>query len=76
METTVPWMTRPAAGAGAGAPLGGGGPGRATEVLALYAYNTVFRNFDLSNGSVIAVVLLLISIAFTLLYVRMLPKES
>jgi multiple sugar transport system permease protein len=57
-------------------PLTGGGPGRATEVLALYAYNTVFRNFDLSNGSVIAVVLLLISIAFTLLYVRMLPRES
>jgi multiple sugar transport system permease protein len=57
-------------------PLTGGGPGRATEVLALYAYNTVFRNLDLSNGSVIAVVLLLVSIAFTLLYVRMLPKES
>jgi multiple sugar transport system permease protein len=57
-------------------PLTGGGPGRATEVLALYAYNTVFRNLDLSNGSVIAVVLLLVSFAFTCLYVRMLPKES
>ena len=48
-------------------PLTGGGPGRATEVLALYAYNTVFRNFDLSNGAVLAVMLLLISLAFTLL---------
>ena len=57
-------------------PLTGGGPGRATEVLALYAYNTVFRNFDLSNGAVLAVMMLLISIAFTALYVRMLPKES
>jgi multiple sugar transport system permease protein len=57
-------------------PLTGGGPGRATEVLALYAYNTVFRNFDLSNGSVIAVVLLSVSLAFTVLYVRLLPKES
>lgn len=55
--------------------LTGGGPGRATEVLALYAYNTVFRNFDLSNGAVLAVILLLISIVFTLLYVRLLPKE-
>ena len=36
-------------------PLTGGGPGRATEVLSLYAYNTVFRNFDLSNGAVLAV---------------------
>jgi multiple sugar transport system permease protein len=57
-------------------PLTGGGPGRATEVLALYTYNTVFRNFDLSNGAVLAVMMLLISIAFTILYVRMLPKES
>ena len=57
-------------------PLTGGGPGRATEVLALYAYNTVFRNFDLSNGAVLAVLLLLISIAFTLFYVQLLPKET
>lgn len=57
-------------------PLTGGGPGRATEVLALYAYNTVFRNFDLSSGSVLAVVLLVISLVFTVLYVRLLPKGS
>ena len=57
-------------------PLTGGGPGRATEVLSLYAYNTVFRNFDLSNGAVLAVILLLISLAFTFFYVRLLPKES
>jgi multiple sugar transport system permease protein len=57
-------------------PLTGGGPGRATEVLALYAYNTVFRNFDLSNGAVLAVLLLVISIAFTIFYMRLLPKET
>ena len=57
-------------------PLTGGGPGRATEVLALYAYNTVFRNFDLSNGAVLAVILLLISLVFTFFYVRLLPKEE
>ncbi len=57
-------------------PLTGGGPGRATEVLSLYAYNTVFRNFDLSNGAVLAVILLLISLAFTFFYVRLLPKET
>ncbi len=56
--------------------LTGGGPGRATEVLALYAYNVVFRNFDLSNGSVLAVLLLVISIVFTFFYVRLLPRES
>ena len=57
-------------------PLTGGGPGRATEVLSLYAYNTVFRNFDLSNGAVLAVILLLISLAFTFFYVRLLPKDT
>jgi multiple sugar transport system permease protein len=57
-------------------PLTGGGPGRATEVLALYTYNAVFRNFDLSNGAVLAVLLLLISVVFTFFYVRLLPKES
>lgn len=57
-------------------PLTGGGPGRATEVLALYTYNTVFRNFDLSNGAVLAVLLLLISVVFTFFYVRLLPKED
>lgn len=56
--------------------LTGGGPGRATEVLSLYAYNLVFRNFDLANGSVIAVVLLGISVVFTFFYIRLLPKES
>src|SRR5262245_18265145 len=56
--------------------LTGGGPGRATEVLSLYAYNTVFRNFDLSNGAVLAVLLLLISLAFTFFYVRLLPKDT
>lgn len=56
--------------------LTGGGPGRATEVLSLYAYNLVFRNFDLANGSVVAVVLLLISVIFTIFYIRLLPKES
>jgi multiple sugar transport system permease protein len=57
-------------------PLTGGGPGRATEVLALYTYNTVFRNFDLSNGAALAVLLLIISMAFTFFYVRLLPKED
>ena len=45
-------------------------------MLALYAYNTVFRNFDLSNGAVLAVLLLAISIAFTLFFVRLLPDEK
>jgi multiple sugar transport system permease protein len=56
--------------------LTGGGPGRATEVLALRTYNVIFRNFDLGRGSVLAVVMLLLSLAFTLLYVRVLRSEE
>lgn len=55
--------------------LTGGGPGRATEVLALYTYNTVFWNFDLSGGSVLAVLMLCVSLIFTIFYVQLLPKE-
>ena len=57
-------------------PLTGGGPGRATEVLSLYTYNSVFRNYDLSSGSVLAVLMLVISIGFTALYLRFLPREE
>lgn len=44
--------------------LTGGGPGRATEVLALFTFNTVFYNLDLAGGSVLAVLLFAISLAF------------
>ncbi|MDZ7802344.1 MAG: sugar ABC transporter permease [Trueperaceae bacterium] len=55
--------------------LTGGGPGRATEVLALYTYNTVFWNFDLAAGSVLAVLMMTVSLVFTVFYVQLLPKE-
>lgn len=56
--------------------LTGGGPGRATEVLSLYTYNIVFRNFDLSGGSVLSVLMLVISLTLALVYARFLPKEA
>lgn len=56
--------------------LTGGGPGRATEVIALRAYNTIFTSFSLGQGSVLAVVMLLLSLVFTLIYVRYLSAEE
>ncbi|MCB8883766.1 sugar ABC transporter permease [Acidisoma cellulosilytica] len=53
-------------------PLTGGGPGRATEVLSLDTYNTVFHNFDLGQGSVLAVLMLLIGLGVTMAYARLL----
>jgi len=55
--------------------LTGGGPGRATEVISLYTFNIVFRNYDLSGGSVISVLMLLISLVLALIYAMFLPKE-
>lgn len=49
-------------------PLTGGGPGRSTEVLALTVYNAVFHDFNLAQGSVLAVLMLLINLALTAVY--------
>lgn len=57
-------------------PLTGGGPGRATEVLSLYTYNAVFRNYDLASGSALAVLMLLITLLITWIYTNFLPKEE
>lgn len=51
-------------------PLTGGGPGRATEVLAVYMYGLAFDRLDYSGGSAVMMVLLAINIAFSLLYLR------
>lgn len=51
-------------------PLTGGGPGRATEVIALYIYNVVFVEFSLGRGAAVAMILMLIGAALTLVYFR------
>lgn len=56
--------------------LTGGGPGRATEVLALHTYSTVFYNFDLAGGSVLSILLLLISLALAAVVAAFLPRGS
>lgn len=56
--------------------LTGGGPGRATEVLSLYTFNTVFRNYDLAAGAVLSLLMLVISMSLALFYAKFLPKEA
>ncbi len=53
-------------------PLTGGGPAQATEVLALHTFSRVFVNFDLAGGSVLALLLLVISLVLTVVYRRLL----
>lgn len=57
-------------------PLTGGGPGQGTEVLALRTYNVIFREFSLSGGAVLAVIMLLISLVLTFAYRRLLRSEG
>jgi len=57
-------------------PLTGGGPGQATEVIALRAYNVIFREYSLAGGAVLAVIMLLISMSLTLVYRRLLRSEG
>jgi multiple sugar transport system permease protein len=56
-------------------PLTGGGPGRATEVVALYIYHLVFSDFQFGRGAAVAVVLMAIGLALSACYARMLQRE-
>ena len=50
--------------------LTNGGPGNQTQVIALYAYETAFRGYEIGYGSTIAVVMLAINVAFATVYLR------
>lgn len=50
--------------------LTGGGPGHTTEVLALYALNTAYRQFDFGYAGALSVVMLGLQMAFCYAYVR------
>lgn len=52
-------------------PLTGGGPGRATEVLAVHMYQLAFRDLNYSTASAVMVVLLVINVVFSLVYLRL-----
>jgi multiple sugar transport system permease protein len=56
-------------------PLTGGGPGRATEVVALYIYHLMFSEFQFGRGAAVAVVLMAIGLALSACYARMLQRE-
>ena len=50
--------------------LTGGGPGRATEVLALFMYQEGFADYALGRAAAIAIVMLVINLAMTGVYLR------
>jgi multiple sugar transport system permease protein len=52
--------------------LTSGGPGRATEVLALTSYNSIFKMHSLAKGSVYATFLLVINTLMAIIYFKIL----
>jgi ABC-type sugar transport system permease subunit len=50
--------------------LTNGGPGSATEVIALYAFHTAFQSYAIGYGSAIAVVMLTLNLIFATMYLR------
>lgn len=50
--------------------LTGGGPGEATQVLSLYAFQTAYLDFDFGYAGALSVVMFVILMIFTVLYIR------
>ena len=53
-----------------------GGPGYATETIAVRLFKSSFVNFDLNMGSVLGLVLIIISLLFMSLYLKLLMRGS
>jgi multiple sugar transport system permease protein len=50
--------------------LTGGGPGQATEVISMLAYNTGFKFFDLGRASAVAYIILGLVLVFSVYFVK------
>jgi multiple sugar transport system permease protein len=57
-------------------PLTGGGPGRATEVVALYIYHLVFSEFQFGRGAAVAVLLMALGLAVSACYASALRRQA
>ena len=56
--------------------LTGGGPAQSTQMLALWAFTQSMQIFDFGRGSAISVVLLLITLAVVIPYLRWTQKRE
>ena len=56
--------------------LTGGGPGHATEVLALFMYQTGIQEFHLGRAAAVAVMMLLVNLVMTGVYMRLFIEEE
>lgn len=56
--------------------LTGGGPGDATQVLALGVYDQIFRQLNVGRGAAVAVVLMLINLVMIFFYLHLVEREA
>ncbi|HEU4521355.1 MAG TPA: sugar ABC transporter permease [Thermoanaerobaculia bacterium] len=56
--------------------LTGGGPGTATEPIALYTFNTLFQNLRSGYASALSVVVFVVTFAIALVYIRVLDRRD
>jgi multiple sugar transport system permease protein len=56
--------------------LTGGGPGDATEVLALSVYDQIFRQLNVGRGAAMAVVLMVINLLMIVVYLRLIERQE
>jgi len=56
--------------------LTGGGPGAATQVLALGVYDQIFRQLNVGRGTAMAVVLMLINLVMIAFYLRLAERQE
>lgn len=57
-------------------PLTGGGPIRATEVMALYMYRLAFGELNFSMASAVMIVLLALNMIFSLVFIRLFRNRA
>jgi len=55
--------------------LTGGGPGTATEPIALYTFNSLLQNLRFGYGSALSVIIFLVTFSLAVVYIRMLDVD-
>jgi ABC-type sugar transport system permease subunit len=56
--------------------LTGGGPGTATEPIALYTFNSLFQNLRSGYASALSVIVFVVTFGIALLYIRVLDEKE
>ncbi|WP_018857925.1 carbohydrate ABC transporter permease [Rhizobium sp. 42MFCr.1] len=56
--------------------LTSGGPSYRTELLSIYTYRVAFKDFEFGRGAAVGVIIMLINLAFALVYLQIAKKKK